>query len=206
MSYDTLFQFEKKLSEYTGAPYTVLTDCCTHALELCMIYDEVEITEFTSRTYLSVPMTLFRLGIKFEMFDEEWRGEYNFNHTRIWDSARRLEPNMYRSGQMQCLSFGFSKPMHLGRCGAILLDDEAAYYALSEMRADGRALEYSSWASQKRFFTGFHYCPTLETCQKGIEQLEKVIPQSQVGNYPDCRQFLFSNRNIKPYSSQLSLF
>lgn len=206
MSYNSLFKFEKRLAEYTGAPYAVATDCCTHAIKLCMIYDDVQTTQFTSRTYLSVPMTLYRLGIKFDMFDHIWTGEYKFLQTRIWDSARRLEPRMYREGQMQCLSFGYSKPMHLGRCGAILLDDEPAYHALSEMRADGRALEYSTWSTQKKFYTGFHYCPTLETCQAGIEKLDNVAPQCQMGNYPDCREFLFSERNTYLHSKQLSLF
>ena len=34
--YDVIFEFEKRLAEYTGAPYVVTTDCCTHALELCI--------------------------------------------------------------------------------------------------------------------------------------------------------------------------
>jgi len=36
MSFQKLFDFELALAEYTGAPYVVLTDGCTHALELCM--------------------------------------------------------------------------------------------------------------------------------------------------------------------------
>jgi len=206
MSFDTLFDFEKKLAKYTGAPYAIATDCCTHAIELCMVYNDVKVTQFTSRTYLSVPMTLYRLGIKFEMFDHIWTGEYKFENTNIWDSARRLEPRMYRKGQMQCLSFGYSKPMHLGRCGAILLDNEADYYIISEMRSDGRALEISPWDKQKRFYVGYHYCPTLETCKLGIDKLDRVVPQCQIGNYPDCRQFIFSERKKNLYSGQLSLF
>jgi len=206
MSFDTLFKFEKRLAEYTGAPYAIATDCCTHAIELCMIYDQVKTTRFTSRTYLSVPMTIYRLGIKFDMFDHIWTGEYQFLNTRIWDSARRLEPGMYREGQMQCLSFGYSKPMHLGRCGAILLDDKAAYNVISEMRADGRSLKKSPWSLQKHFYLGYHYCPTLETCQLGIDKLDKVVPQCQMSSYPDCRQIRFSQHPDSLHSQQLSLF
>lgn len=192
MSYDILFEFEKKLAEYTGAPYTVVTDCCTHAIELCMLYDGVLHTRFTSRTYLSVPMTLFRMGIDFEMFDGDWEGEYQFLETRIWDSARMLMPNMYRTGQMQCLSFGNTKPLHLGRCGAILLDDKGAYEAISAMRSDGRnLLEESKWAEQKSYYCGYHYCPTLEICELGIEKLKTVTPQCQKAQYPDCRDIEF---------------
>ena len=41
MSFQTLFEFEQALARYTGAPYVVVTDCCTHAMELAMRYDRV---------------------------------------------------------------------------------------------------------------------------------------------------------------------
>jgi len=41
MSFKALFDFESALAEYTGAPYAVLTDGCTHAIELCMRYERV---------------------------------------------------------------------------------------------------------------------------------------------------------------------
>lgn len=94
MSFKALFDFEAALAEYTGAPYVVLTDGCTHALELCMRYDSVQQTRFTAYTYLSVPMLMYHLGIKFTLTDQTWSGEYQFENTRIWDSARRLEPGM----------------------------------------------------------------------------------------------------------------
>jgi len=133
------------------------------------------------------------MGISFDLLDHQWVGEYNFNHTRIWDSARRLEPVMYRQGQMQCLSFGNSKPMQLGRCGAILLDDKNAYDAISEMRSDGRNLKSRfNWGEQAEYRAGYHYCPSLEICGLGIEKLETHIPQSQEIGYPDCRNITFT--------------
>lgn len=188
MSFDTLFQFEKDLAKHTGAPYAVVTDCCTHAIELCMRYDQVKSTEFTAYTYLSIPMLMHLLDIEYTLTDERWAGEYQFHNTRIWDSARRLEPGMYRSGQMQCLSFGNGKPLHLGRCGAILLDDVDAYKKLSMMRADGRDLSILPWQNHPPFSLGWHYCPALETCQLGINRLPITPPQCQTIDYPDCRK------------------
>ena len=127
-----IIEFETALAQFTGAPRAVMTDCCTHAIELCMRYDQVQTCKFTPYTYVSVPMTMHKLGIKYQYLDHEWQrwvGEYPFVETRIWDSARRLEANMYRAGQMQCVSFGHDKPLAIGRCGAILLDDETAYQA-----------------------------------------------------------------------------
>jgi dTDP-4-amino-4,6-dideoxygalactose transaminase len=196
MGFDTLFQFEEALAKYTGAPYVVVTDCCTHALELCLRFDKIKECKLTPYTYLSIPMVLSQLGIKYEFLDHEWQrwvGEYPLIGTRIWDSARRLEPDMYREGQMQCLSFGRTKPMELGRCGAILLDDVEAYDVMSQQRSDGRNLRVNPWIEQQVFIQGYHYCPTLEICEQGIEKLATHAPQCQDAIYPDCREILIKN-------------
>jgi hypothetical protein len=192
MSFDALFKFEKDLAEYTGAPYAVVTDGCTHALELCFRHAGVRHTRFTAYTYLSVPMLMHHLGIKFELTNEQWRGEYQFKDTNIWDSARRLEPGMYRPGQMQCLSFGWTKPLQLGKVGAILLDDVWAYKKFSRQRADGRDL-HIPWETETNLKLGWHYCPTLELCQKGSDLLPTITPQSQEVKYPDCRNIQVVN-------------
>ena len=186
MSFKALFDFESALAEYTGAPYVVVTDGCTHALELCFRYDNVKHTRFTAYTYLSIPMLMYHLGIQFELTNEEWVGEYSFLNTRIWDSARRLEHGMYRPGQMQCLSFGWTKPLQLGKVGAILLDDYEAYQKFSRQRADGRDL-HIPWQNETDLILGYHYCPTLELCEQGLKLLPIMEPKSQPGVYPDCR-------------------
>lgn len=196
MSFETLFEFERLLAEYTGAPYAIVTDGCTNAIELCMRYDHIKVCSFTPYTYLSVPMLMHRLGIDYQYHDHAWQrwvGEYSFVGTRIWDSARRLEPGMYRSGQMQCLSFGWSKPMQLGKGGAILLDDADAYETISQQRSDGRDLRIPHWPDQKHFQVGWHYCPTLELCALGIEKLAHHTPQNQQTTYPDLRTISINN-------------
>lgn len=193
MSFRALFEFEARLAEYTGAPHAVVTDCCTHAIELCLRYDRVRRVRFTAFTYLSIPQLMRQLDITFGLTDEAWQGEYKFHGTRIWDSARRLEPGMYRSGAMQCLSFGHTKPLQLGRGGAVLLDDAKAYAWISRARSDGRDLAISPWIDQTQFETGWHYCPTLETCDRGIQLLSTVTPQCQNVIYPDCRNITWQS-------------
>lgn len=186
--FDKLFAFERALEEYTGAPHVVVTDGCTHAIELVMRWYQIKKVEFTAYTYLSIPQTMLCMGIEYTLTDESWQGEYQFHGTNIWDSARRLEPRMYRPGQVQCLSFGNGKPMTLGKVGAILLDDQNAYYHLSRMRSDGRDLSVSPWIDQGLFSPGWHYCPTLEDCQRGLDLLPTIQPQNQKAQYPDCRK------------------
>lgn len=190
MSFETLFEFESALAEYTGAPYAVVTDGCTHAIELCMRYDMVSFCEFSAFTYLSIPQLMNQLDISYYLKTEYWAsaGEYRFYNTRIWDSARRLERNMYRPGYLQCLSFGHGKPLELGKAGAILLDNEQDYRALSCMRSDGRDLRISPWQDQEIIYQGFHYCPTLETCAEGIKKLKRIKTGITQQMYPDLRE------------------
>ena len=195
MSFQALFDFEEALANYTGAPYAVVTDGCTHALELCFRYDGVRNCQFTAYTYLSVPMMLTHLGVDYQFTDQTWHGEYQFKGTRIWDSARRLEHDMYRSGQFQCLSFGWTKPLQIGKVGAILLDNAEAYRLFSRQRSDGRDLNIP-WESETELILGWHYCPTLESCERGLELLPAVVPKSQPGQYPDLRKIPFDLAKI----------
>jgi dTDP-4-amino-4,6-dideoxygalactose transaminase len=193
--FDKILAFETALARFTGAPHAIMTDCCTHAIELCLRHDQIQECTFTPYTYLSIPMTMHKLGIRYEYYPDslphrqQWTGEYKFELTRIWDSARRLESNMYRAGQMQCLSFGHDKPLAIGRGGAILLDDESAYQTLLRMRYDGRDLTISPWVEQREFRVGYHYRPTIEEAERGMELLSQYQSQPpRAVTYPDCRQ------------------
>jgi dTDP-4-amino-4,6-dideoxygalactose transaminase len=186
-SFDTILEFEQALAEYTGSPYAIMTDCCTHAIELCLRYQKPGNCAFTAFTYLSVPMTMHKLGIEYRLIPEVWTGEYRFHGTTIWDSARRLERGMYRAGQMQCLSFGYTKPLQIGRGGAILLDNQAAYNTMIEQRYDGRKLSVTPWQEQKTFMVGYHYRPTPEEAEVGLIKLRDVNERPKYHQYPDLR-------------------
>jgi len=162
-----------------------MTDCCTHAIELCLRYEQVAHCEFTAFTYLSIPMTMHKLGISYRLLNETWTGEYRFGATNIWDSARRLESNMYRPGMMQCLSFGYGKPLQLSRGGAILLDNKTAYDTIIQQRYDGRDLNCKPWQSQKTFRVGYHYKPTIEEAVIGLAELEKYKENPQKPKYTE---------------------
>jgi len=138
-------------------------------------------------------MTMHKLGIHYVYHDTEWQhweGEYEFTYTRIWDSARRLEQDMYRPGTMQCLSFGHSKPLAIGHGGAILLDDKKAYETILRQRYDGRDLTVAPWQDQKTFHVGYHYKPTPEEAVQGLALLTGLrdyCPPTRTVQYPDLR-------------------
>lgn len=190
MGFEKIAEFERALAKFTGAPFAVMTDCCTHAIELCLRIDQVKRCSIPAHTYLSIPMTFCKLDIDYFYNDIEWIGEYQLLGTRIWDSARLLKEGMYRIGHIQCLSFGFDKPLGIGRGGAILLDDANVYDRLIKQRSDGRDLDITPWENQKTFEVGYHYRPTIEEAVKGLELLPNVDQEPKPKQYPDLRDII----------------
>jgi len=192
MGYELLDKFEGVLREYTGAPYVILTDSCTHALELCLRYKKHKGPVILPRhTYISIPMMVHKLGLEL-YWDEDyiWEYEYRIAPTNIWDSARAFDENMYVSNRMQCLSFGWDKRLAIGHGGAILLDSRGDYTILKRMAYDGRDLSIYPWNQQTNWWLGFHYNMRLEDAAKGIDMMlhPENLPnkQSQLKSYPDC--------------------
>lgn len=185
--------FEKQLAEFTGASYAVSVDCCTHAIELCFRLLEIKRCSFSAYTYISVPMTMENLNVQYEMTDQQWEGEYQFIGSNIWDSARCLKPNMYRSNQLQCLSFGPGKPLENIRGGAIILDNVEQYKKLKAMSYDGREIGHEKWTQQKTFKQGFHYMMRYEECDSAINKLldykNKNKFQHSYQAYTDLRNY-----------------
>ena len=184
--------FEKKLAEFTGAPYVVTTDCCTHAIELCFRLLEIKSCRFSAHTYISVPMTMKLLEVDYELSVTPWKDEYQFLGTPVWDSARCLKPGMYREKQYQCLSFGHSKPLDNVRGGAILLDNKEHYEQLKMMSYDGRDQSYNNWTDQKVYRQGFHYMMRYEECESATVLLDNYISANKFQHtykpYPDIRE------------------
>lgn len=189
LDYSIIDQFERALSEYTGAPFVVLTDCCTHAIELCFRYQQIRHSvSMPKHTYVSALMVLHKLGVPVEFHDHSWQYEYCYKNTNIWDSARGFRRDMYQPGQRQCLSFGHSKRLEIGRGGAILLDNKSDYQALKQMANDGRDLNIKPWQAQQQWRVGYHYNMRLEDAVQGLRMLEfeELKPlESQHCEYPD---------------------
>lgn len=190
MGFEKISEFEQALTKFTGAPYAVMTDCCTHAIEMCLRFDRVHRCSIPAHTYLSVPMTLHKLDITFDYTDVEWLGEYQLTGTRVWDSARLLKQGMYRTGMLQCLSFGYDKPLAVGRGGAVLTDDVEVYDTLKQQSYDGRDLSITPWEQQKIFRVGYHYRPTIEEAVTALELLPTVNQEPKPKQYPDLREII----------------
>jgi len=137
-------EFEKKLSDYTGAPFVVTVDNQSNALFLSMMYENVKgmDIEIPCRTYPSVPCEIIHAGakVKFKEVDGTTiKGAYQLYPTKVWDSALRFTSGMYIPNTHMCVSFtGPYKHLKLGKGGAILTDNENAYKWFKKARFSGR--------------------------------------------------------------------
>ena len=198
-SFQIIDQFEQSLSKYTGYPHAIMTDSCTHSLKMVFLYYRSSITEvkFTNETYISIPMLLTEIGIKYSFKTDDWQsqGEYLFEGSNIWDSARRLSPDMYIKDHTKCISFGRDKPLALscGRGGAILTDDKKLYELLIKCRYDGRDLTVSPWHTQQEFPLGFHYNPQIEWAQEGLVKLDSHVYTANTKTYPDISKIMIKD-------------
>ena len=187
--FNVITNFEKEIANFFGSKFAVSTDCCTHAIELCLIYNNIQSVSIPYHTYLSVPMTAKKLKIEWQWRNDLWQDYYQLTDN-IYDAAVLWKQNSYIPGSFMCLSFQFKKHLSLGRGGMILIDDENAYHDLVKLGYDGRHRD-EPWAEQDINCFGYHYYMTPETAQLGLDKLPTAIhtvPKTwSWQDYPDLR-------------------
>jgi|TARA_R110000851_G_scaffold131452_1_gene265609 dTDP-4-amino-4,6-dideoxygalactose transaminase len=191
MSFDIVDKFEKKIASFFGSPFAVAVDCCTHALELCLRYQNIQHYTIPKNTYISVPFLAHKLAIEFEFRDENWQDFYYLGGTNIIDAAVLWKKDSYLPGTFMCVSFQFRKHLSLGRGGVILTDSAEAAAILKRMSYDGRHSDIP-WREQDIDLIGYHYYMTPETALNGLEKLPAAIAaapsQWTVADWPDLTQ------------------
>jgi len=205
-------EFEEALARYTGSAYAVTIDNQSNALFLALIYTGIEgkVITIPSRTYPSVPCAIIHAGGKVKFYASEkgtLKGEYQLVGSNVWDSALRFTHNMYRPGQLQCLSFtGPYKHLKLGKGGAILTDNVDAWRWLKRARFSGR--RECSYHEDHFDMLGWNYYLMPEIAARGLLLMNQFydIEGNPKNNddlelpYPDLSKFSIytdSNRTEK---------
>jgi len=192
--------FEKRLSEYTGAPYVVTVDNASNALFLALFYENVKGKEVTipNRTYPSVPCEIIHAGGKVKFKNVRGKtisGAYRLEPTNLWDSALRFTHNMYIPGQHMCISFtGPYKHFKLSKGGAILTDNHDAYLWFKRARYSGR--RECSYHDDHFDMIGWNFYMMPELAARGLllmnqfydGETPKVNPDLEMP-YPDLSKF-----------------
>jgi dTDP-4-amino-4,6-dideoxygalactose transaminase len=193
-------EFEKKLCDYTGAPYAIAIDNQSNALFLSLMYENIKGMEIyiPSHTYPSVPCEIIHAGgkVKWVNSDEKTlKGAYQLIPTKVWDSALRFTNNMYIPGTHMCISFtGPFKHLKLSKGGAILTDDEQAYNWFKRARFSGR--NECSYYNDHFDMLGWNFYMMPEIATRGLLLMTQFykngIPISNDDlelEYPDLSRF-----------------
>ena len=198
--------FEKSLSDYTGAPYVVTVDNQSNALFLSLYYEKnimksinTDTITIPSRTYPSVPCEIIHAGLKvnFEPVDGKTiTGAYNLIGSNVWDSALRFTTDMYIPNTHMCISFtGPYKHFKLSKGGAILTDSHEAYLWFKRARYSGR--RECSYHDDNFDMLGWNFYMMPELATRGLLLMNQFynIDGSKKQNqdlelpYPDLSKF-----------------
>lgn len=194
-------EFEKKLSEYTGAPYVITVDNQSNGLFLALMYENIKGQEITipSRTYPSVPCEIIHAGGKVNFKQVEGKtlkGAYQLEPTNVWDAALSFTYNMYKPGTHMCVSFtGPYKHLKLSKGGAILTDNHEAYLWFKRARYSGR--RECSYHDDNFDMIGWNFYMPLMTATLGLHLAPSLYdidgtPKHQEDSelpYPDLSKF-----------------
>jgi dTDP-4-amino-4,6-dideoxygalactose transaminase len=199
--YDITLEFEKRLAEYTGAPYVITVDNQSNAIFLALMYENVKgiEIEIPSRTYPSVPCEIIHAGAKInfkKVKGKTLKGAYQLSPTNVWDAALSFTHNMYKPGTHMCISFtGPYKHFKLSKGGAILTDNEEAYMWFKRARYSGR--RECSYHEDHFDMLGWNFYMMPELAARGLLLMNQFytstgIPKSNEDlelPYPDLSKF-----------------
>ena len=198
--------FEKALSDYTGAPYVITVDNMSNALFLALYYEKNVKKSITDdkvgipcRTYPSVPCEIIHAGLKVDFEPVEGKtikGMYQLKGSNVWDSALSFTADMYKPNQHICVSFtGPYKHFKLSKGGAILTDSLEAYHWFKRARYSGR--RECSYHDDYLDMIGWNFYMMTELAARGLLLMNQFynIDGTKKHNadlelpYPDLSQF-----------------
>ena len=198
--------FEKALSDYTGAPYVITVDNMSNALFLALYYEKNVKKSITDdkvgipcRTYPSVPCEIIHAGLKVDFEPVEGKtikGMYQLKGSNVWDSALSFTADMYKPNQHICVSFtGPYKHFKLSKGGAILTDSLEAYHWFKRARYSGR--RECSYHDDYLDMVGWNFYMMPELAARGLLLMNQFynIDGTKKHNedlelpYPDLSQF-----------------
>ena len=175
--YDITNEFERRLADYTGAPYVVTLDNQSNGLFLALYYENyvkksINTNEITipNRTYPSVPCEIIHAGLKVkfkQVKGKTIKGAYNLEGSNVWDSALSFTSEMYKPDTHMCISFtGPYKHFKLSKGGAILTDSHEAYLWFRRARYSGR--RECSYHDDNLDMLGWNFYMMPELAARGV--------------------------------------
>jgi dTDP-4-amino-4,6-dideoxygalactose transaminase len=208
--YDITNEFEKRLSEYTGAPYVVTLDNQSNGLFLALYYEHKvkksteDVITIPSRTYPSVPCEIIHAGLKVNFKPSKGKtlkGAYQLEGSKVWDSALRFTSDMYIPDTHMCISFtGPYKHFKLSKGGAILTDDYDAYLWFKRARYSGR--RECSYHDDHFDMLGWNFYMMPELAARGLLLMNQFYQGETPKQNPDLEMPYPDLSKFKIYTAQ----
>jgi dTDP-4-amino-4,6-dideoxygalactose transaminase len=175
--YDITNEFERRLADYTGAPYVITLDNQSNGLFLALYYEnyvkksiKTDTITIPNRTYPSVPCEIIHAGLKVKFRQVEGKtikGAYNLEGSNVWDSALSFTSEMYKPNSHMCISFtGPYKHFKLSKGGAILTDNYDANLWFRRARYSGR--RECSYHDDNLDMLGWNFYMMPELAARGV--------------------------------------
>lgn len=182
--YDIVRNFEAAVAEFTNAPFCVSVDSATSGLFLCLEYFQVDAVEVPCHTYVGVPHAVRHAGGFINFVDLKWQHSYELKPFPIIDSARTFKRAMYQPDTLTVVSFHWTKPLAIGRGGAILTDNAEAAKWLKRARFDGRTEDISVF-DDKDLIDGWHMYLIPELAASGLVRMQSIGDGKEEGGWED---------------------
>lgn len=187
--FDVISLFEERVAAYMGSKYAIAVDCCTHAIELSLRYLGAQgAIQVPKRTYVSVPMTVLKVGCQIDWVEKAWNEVYTLDPYPVIDASLGFKSKSYQENTFTCLSFHVKKTLPIGRGGMILTSDSSAAEWLRKASYDGRS-RHRLWKEDPIEILGYHYYMTPEDAARGLLLLDELDPTSfksgGASDYPD---------------------
>lgn len=191
-AYSFVDAFERRVAEFSGAPFAVAVDSCTNALFLSLMWmarqnaGSLPALEIPARTYVSVPQAIRQAGFAFTLVDKPWVGVYDLEPLGVRDGAKRFRRGMYKYGY-HCLSFHIKKNLPIGRGGMVLHSSPAFDAWARAARHNGRPDKDATRVATQE---GWDCYMTPEQAARGMALMDVMPPNGfpdQTEDYPDLR-------------------
>ena len=191
---------------------------CYHS---CAAFDGTKMIEFAQNNPIKMSTKAFRIGQRFNIpkyleypyvhseiinaggkvnfkpvKGKTIKGAYQLEPTNIWDSALTFTADMYKPGTHMCISFtGPYKHFKLSKGGAILTDNEEAYFWFKRARYSGR--RECSYHEDNFDMLGWNFYMMPELAARGLLLMNQFYTSKGQKKhnedlelpYPDLSQF-----------------
>lgn len=208
--HDNIVQkFEKEISNYVGAKYSVSFNSATSAIFLFFSQYKNLTVKVPSMIPPVVLNAIITSGNDYEFSDDiSWVGDsymlHKFENFKVIDSAQKIEKNQFKKecDPQDLMIFSFYPTKPIGSCdgGMIVSDDLEKITKLREMALNGMSFSENNW-ERKIKFPGYKMYMNSIQCDIALKNFEKY--EDKLEKLKKIREIYNEEFNLNNISNHL---